>query len=282
MISIERARPVNPPGSTSFVSRADVWRGLVLKANNALPFVPAMTHCEVLERESDSTFIREIEFRGDRMRERVTLEPERRVTFERLSGAVLGTIRNFIEEDSSGQLLLRFAFDLEVKGLAAGSAAEKEYAARMEKDYLGAVDATLNAIRKLHDETSAPPARPAQPTAPPTWLTEYYGDVDAQRMEAFLARHTADARVVFGNHPPVVGHEAIRAAIGGLWGGIDGLRHRFANVWEDGSTTILESAVTYFRKDGKEVTVPCVSILLTREGKVAELRVHIDLAPVFA
>jgi hypothetical protein len=181
MISIERARPVNPPGSTSFVSRADVWRGLVLKANNALPFVPAMTHCEVLERESDSTFIREIEFRGDRMRERVTLEPERRVTFERLSGAVLGTIRNFIEEDSSGQLLLRFAFDLEVKGLAAGSAAEKEYAARMEKDYLGAVDATLNAIRKLHDETSAPPARPAQPTAPPTWLTEYYGDVDAQR-----------------------------------------------------------------------------------------------------
>jgi hypothetical protein len=48
MISIGRTRPLNPPGSTSFVSRADVWRGLVLKANNALPFVPAMTHCEVL------------------------------------------------------------------------------------------------------------------------------------------------------------------------------------------------------------------------------------------
>lgn len=170
MISLERSLPVNPPGSASHVSRADVWRGLALKADNALPFVPSMTHCEVVERESATSFVREIEFKGDRMRERVTLEPERQVTFERLAGPVLGTIRNYIDEDAQGQLFLRFAFELEVTGLAPGGDDERAYAATMEKAYLGAVDATLTAIRRLHDEarataTGAPSAASA-PTFP--------------------------------------------------------------------------------------------------------------------
>jgi hypothetical protein len=272
MISLERSLPVNSPGQVQ-VTRADVWRGLVLKADNALPFVPAITYCKVTKRDSPTQFIREIELKGDRMTERVTLAPERQVTFERLSGPVLGTIRNFIDEDAKGHLSLRFSFELELKGIPAGSAAEADYAKSMEQMYTGAVDATLGAIRKLAAESS--------PKAP-AWLMQYYADVDAQKMPEFLAHHTPDARVLFGNHPPAVGHEAIQGAIGGLWDAIDGLRHRFVNVWDHGSTTILEAAVTYFRKDGKTVTVPCVSIIETRGGKVCELRVHIDLAPVFA
>ena len=37
-------------------------------------------------------FVREIEFRGERCRERITLMPQERVRFERLDGSVLGTI----------------------------------------------------------------------------------------------------------------------------------------------------------------------------------------------
>ena len=157
MISLTRSLLVNPPGSTSIVSRAEVWRGLVSKADNALPFVPSMTYCAVIDRESPTSFVREIEIRGTRMKERVTLEPEVRVTFERLEGPVMGTIRNVIEEDAEGQLSLRFAFELEVKGIEPGSAAEKDYAATMEQAYLGAVDATLAAIRQLHDAPGGAP-----------------------------------------------------------------------------------------------------------------------------
>lgn len=155
MISLDRSLLVNPPGETAIVTRAEVWAGLVLKADNALPFVPSMTFCKVIDRESPTSFVREIEVRGDRMKERVTLEPERQVTFERLDGPVLGTIRNFIDEDAEGQLWLRFTFELTVQGHPAGSDGEKEHAATMEKVYLGAVDATLAAIRKLHDAPRA-------------------------------------------------------------------------------------------------------------------------------
>src|SRR5258705_1681173 len=148
MIYVTNAVPVNEPGEPALV-RADVWAGLEKKANNALPFVPAMTQCEVLERRGDLEFDREIEFRGQRFTERITLEPESRVTFTRLAGNVLGTIANEIEEDESGELSLRFSFALVLKGVEPGSAAEAEYAEGMKGDYLKAVEATLAAIRRV-------------------------------------------------------------------------------------------------------------------------------------
>jgi ketosteroid isomerase-like protein len=275
MIEYQRSLPVNPLGTADPVMRAEVWHGLTLKADNALPFVPSITYCKVLERLSPTQFIREIEFRGVRMKERVTLDAEKAVIFERLSGPVRGTIRNFIDEDAQG-LHLRFHFQLELEGTAPGSAEETEYAKSMESAYTSAVDATLGAIRKLHAETNAN-ARQL-----PKLVKNFYAAVDAMNMADFLAQFTDDARVVFGNNPPALGKDAIGGAIGGLWSAIDGLRHRFINVWTHGSTHILEVTTTYFRKDGKTVNYPCVSIVEARDGKVADLRIHIDISTLFA
>ncbi len=147
MFTVSRALPVNPPGEPR-LTRADVWRGLEMKANNALPFVPSISHCVVTERAGDREFVREIEFRGERSHERVTLEPEQRVTFERLDGRVGGRILNEIEEEG-GELQLRFTYALEIAGIAAGSEEERAYAAGMEADYLKAVEATLAAVRRV-------------------------------------------------------------------------------------------------------------------------------------
>jgi hypothetical protein len=128
-----------------------VWHGLLLKAENALPFVPQMTECNTFER-GENYLVRDIVFRGEPARERVTFFPEYRVLFDRLSGITRGTIQNEIEEDDRGELTLRFTFALEKEGLAPGSPEEQEYAKMMEGDYLGAVQATLNAIRRWVQE----------------------------------------------------------------------------------------------------------------------------------
>jgi hypothetical protein len=148
MIYVTNAVKVNEPGEPT-LTRADVWAGLEAKANNALPFVPAMTECEVVQRRGELEFDREIEFRGQRFVERITLEPETRATFTRLEGEVLGTIANEIEEDEAGELSLRFSFALVLKGVVPGSAEEAEYAEGMKGDYLKAVEATLGAIRRV-------------------------------------------------------------------------------------------------------------------------------------
>lgn len=95
-----------------------------MKADNALPFVPAMTYCEVVH------------------------EPHHRVVFTRIAGSVLGTIANEIEE-ADGELFLRFSFALVVRDVEGGSAEERTHADGVTADYLEAVEATFSAMRKV-------------------------------------------------------------------------------------------------------------------------------------
>jgi hypothetical protein len=154
MIFVSHALPVNVPDEPR-LDRQNVWDGLVLKANNALPFVPSMTFCEVTQRHSDTVFDRDIDFRGARFTERITLEAPYRVTFTRIAGPVLGTIANEIEVTDDGDLTLRFSFALVIHGVAGGSAEEQAYADSMTGDYLQAVAATLNAMRRLAEAAIA-------------------------------------------------------------------------------------------------------------------------------
>jgi hypothetical protein len=159
MIFVSHALPVNVPDEPR-LTPANVWDGLVLKANNALPFVPAMTYCEVTRRHSDTVFDRDIALsmgqgRGQRFTERITLEAPHRVTFTRIAGPVLGTIANEIVADHD-DLALRFSFALVVLGVTGGSDEEQEYADSMTGDYLKAVAATLNAMRRLAEGAEVP------------------------------------------------------------------------------------------------------------------------------
>ncbi|MDT2022297.1 AtaL-like protein [Methylocella sp. CPCC 101449] len=267
MIEVSKRIPVNAPGHPT-LTRGDVWQGLVLKANNALPFVPAMTHCKVLTREDDNVFVREIEFRGERCRERITMTPQRQVEFVRLDGSVLGTILNLIEEDDDG-LGLRFSFKLQLAGVADGSAEEIAYGKIVEQDYLKAVDATLAAIRKAK-------------TARDTLIKRYYDAVDAMDLETFKSLHSQSARMTFANFPAAVGPDQIAGAIGQFWSTIGGLKHTFLNRWDHPDESILEAAVTYTRQDGQTLTLPSVAILKPDGDKVGELRVFMDVAPIYA
>lgn len=154
MISVSSSVLVNPPGEPVQLTRDDMWEGLVMKAENALPFVPAMTKCEVIER-TDDTILRTIEFRGQELGERITFTPGSQVRFERTSGPVMGTIQNDLDEDEDGNLRLTFSFDLEIVGVEAGSEQEREYEATMTGDYLKAAAATLAAVRRMVAERSA-------------------------------------------------------------------------------------------------------------------------------
>lgn len=146
MIYVSKEISVNEPGQPR-LSRSDVWKGLVMKADNALPFVPGMAKCDVIERTAQG-LVRDIVFRGEDAREKITFYPEEKVVFLRLSGNADGFIVNEVlggDED----LRLRFSFALQLVDAPSDSAKEREFREVMERDYLKAVDATLGAIRKM-------------------------------------------------------------------------------------------------------------------------------------
>jgi hypothetical protein len=147
MIFVTHSVAVNEPGEP-VLDRAAVWDGLVMKANNALPFVPSMTYCEVTDRIDDLTFDRDIDVFGDRYSERISLQPQRRVVFTRIKGPVLGTIVNDIEQ-VDGELFLRFSFALVLEAAEGGSPEETAYANETTSAYVAAVSATLTAMRRV-------------------------------------------------------------------------------------------------------------------------------------
>jgi hypothetical protein len=146
MINVDRTLSVNPVETPPelMLEWDDVWRGLVRKAENAVPYVAAITECKIIKREENG-FIREVLLQGERLQERITFFPKDRVHFERLSGSAMGTIDNRIERAKDGSLNLRFCFDLELAG--ADAAAEAAFSAGMEHSYLVAVQTTLERIR---------------------------------------------------------------------------------------------------------------------------------------
>ena len=153
MVHASRTIKVNADPNEPELTQSLVWRGLMMKAENPLPFVPVITSCRIVERQGENRFIREIVDKGDVISEVVTFHPQRMVQFERVSGRVLGTILNEIINDG-GELALKFTFTLAVEGVEPGSAAEREFADQMEQGYLMAVAATLKAVRKLAKENA--------------------------------------------------------------------------------------------------------------------------------
>ena len=130
-----------------YLTRPQIWRGLVLKAENPVPFLDAMSACNVIER-GDNWLLRDFTLRGEDMQERVTFEPEVRVTFVRTKSSAMGTVMNEIVETNDGEMGLRFTFSLDVEGLKDGSVEEAEFADRMSKSYFQGVESTLAEIRR--------------------------------------------------------------------------------------------------------------------------------------
>lgn len=116
-----------------------------------------------------------------------------------------------------------------------------------------------------------------------TSRSEMFADIDRMDADAWARYLAPDAVMRFGNGDPVHGRDACRDALAAFYGQIAGLRHHLIDSWEHGDATIVEANVTYTRTDGGEVTVPVVTIYRTNGNHlIADYRVYIDLAPVFA
>ena len=114
------------------------------------------------------------------------------------------------------------------------------------------------------------------------WYSDMYANVDAMRLDEFVAGLTPDVEVVVGNNPAMKGRQIVKESIGYFFSTIAGLKHHFVNVVEGQGLTFLEAKVDYRRKDGRQVTVPVVTVLERKGELVSSLRIYFDVAPVYA
>jgi len=281
MYKLSRTVPINEP-SKPLLSRHDVWTGLEMKANNALPYVPIMQKCEVIE-HGDRWLMRNIVVNNVPLRERVTFEPEQRVIFERVAGSEPGRIENIIGEDPQGNLTLTFSFALSKEGLAPSSDAETKHFAPMEGAYLGAVASTLAAVRRTVEERgreAIPFSDKADCAGDNRWIFEFFRVADSLNMDRFLALHTDDVRLTVANYPTAAGKDALAGAIGGLWKRIKAMSHSIVSAWSlhEDTVGIAETLCMYTRPDDSTHTIRPCTVLRRRGGLICDVRIHADMS----
>ncbi|GHC45146.1 SRPBCC family protein [Streptomyces cinnamoneus] len=144
MRTIAATVPVNDPGRTDQVhlDRDDLWAGLLRKAQNAVPFVPAIQECTVVQRTADG-LVREVVIHGERVREEVVFHPKWRVSFSRHDERATWLIHNDIGEDETG-LTLTFSAAVDLDESEEGEL----QAERMRAGYLVALQNTLALTRE--------------------------------------------------------------------------------------------------------------------------------------
>lgn len=142
---------VNRDGETK-LSREQVWMGLEWKARDARLFLPPdlCTRCDVVE-ESATHLVREATIAREDLREIITLEPERKVTFFQATGPREGAIVNELFEDEHGALQLRFYCYLGLRGKEPAGPEEQAEQAQFDSDdgYKAALLSTLKRTREL-------------------------------------------------------------------------------------------------------------------------------------
>jgi hypothetical protein len=115
-----------------------------------------------------------------------------------------------------------------------------------------------------------------------TWWERIFAVVDAGDAAGFVKLLTADARFRFGSAAPVVGSDAIGAAVAGFFSAIRSSRHRLHGTWAGDATAVCEGEVTYTRHDGTVVSFPFVNVFDLRGELIAGYRIYIDLSLLFS
>ena len=131
--------------------------------------------------------------------------------------------------------------------------------------------------------SAAPDTSPARGTGEPDFLDQAFALVDAMDLDGYVALYTDDGRFTFGNGPTAAGRDAVRAGLAGFYATIAGMRHELLDRWwPQPDVGITEARVTYTRPDATTVTLPVVTIYRLRGGQAADVRVYMDVTPLFA
>jgi len=234
-------------------------------------------------------------FAGGFLREVKAAETHRfeRVTFDKAAGAVTftlerhplygGVIVNKVvpPEDCNALPILTFTMDLEPRtGDADEQSGGRWFVDAAKPDtMLQAVNGMKRVIEASGPRYTTKPMSPSQQV-----VREMFLAGESMHVENFVQFYNEDARYQFSNFPVVVGPKGIIDASQDFIETVKYCVHHIQNLWEiDHSTLVCEMTVDYVRKkDLKKFALPCCDTIRLKNWKVQDLRIFMDIMPVFA
>jgi ketosteroid isomerase-like protein len=110
---------------------------------------------------------------------------------------------------------------------------------------------------------------------------EFLCAIDAGDIDRISTLLSPDVCLRFGNEEPVHGLADASARIAGLLSTVSTLSHELCETWVRTDAVICEVEITYERRDGSVITLPCVDVFRLSNGLIADYRAYMDINPLF-
>jgi len=110
-----------------------------------------------------------------------------------------------------------------------------------------------------------------------------FAAVETNDVDTYVSLFTNDAVYQSANFPPAIGPEGIRQFATPAMERFSRVTHDIKAMWEpEKDVVITEVVLTYNRKDGKVIRLPCLDVIKFNSGKIKSLQAFLDLSPAFA
>ena len=119
------------------------------------------------------------------------------------------------------------------------------------------------------------------PKATAELVKQLFSHGEAFDSEEFATFFTDRPVYQFGNFEPCFSQLAIARSANDFFSKISAVYHDIKTMCEIADLVFVEMDVTYWRKDNSVVTLPCSNIFRLKGNKFSELRIFMDVNPVF-
>ena len=99
--------------------------------------------------------------------------------------------------------------------------------------------------------------------------------------DGFITFFTDTPVYQFSNFDVCLDKAAIKKSALDFFSQISAVYHEIKMLWEVGDVVFVEMDVTYWRKDGSIISLPCFDIFRLEGDKFSELRIFMDVNPLF-
>lgn len=115
----------------------------------------------------------------------------------------------------------------------------------------------------------------------PDWVREFYAGVDSADLSVYERFFADDVALRFASSPPQQGREAVVGALAEAHNTLD-LAHTVTNAWQSDEHVLVEASVDYrLKATGATATLPALTVFHRSGDRVDEMRVYVDLGPLF-
>ncbi|VEP12878.1 hypothetical protein H1P_170011 [Hyella patelloides LEGE 07179] len=113
-------------------------------------------------------------------------------------------------------------------------------------------------------------------------IKSLFSRVEAFDFDGVISFFTDTPVYQFGNFEVCFDKTSIKKSVENFSGLISAVSHHIKMVSEVGNDVVfVEMDITCWRKDGSVVSLPCCNILRLQGDKFSELRIFMDINPVF-